>query len=98
MLDRRAFLRRLGFGTVSVAAAVCTFDLEKLLWLPGEKTIIEVTKPLPTLIQRIGLSVQEYQWQLTKLSYHHPQWDAVKIMQESAFIIESTRAELILVS
>jgi hypothetical protein len=40
MLDRRTFLRRLGFGTMSAAAAVCTFDIEKLLWVPGEKTII----------------------------------------------------------
>ena len=39
MIDRRAFLRRLGFGTVSAAAAVCTFDVDKLLWVPGQKTI-----------------------------------------------------------
>lgn len=39
-MDRRAFLRRLGFGTVAAAAAVVTFDVEKLLWLPGEKAIV----------------------------------------------------------
>ena len=41
MIDRRTFLRRLGFGTVAAAAAATSvFDLEKLLWVPGEKTII----------------------------------------------------------
>lgn len=39
-IDRRTFLRRLGFGTVAAAAAVSTFDLERLLWIPGEKTIL----------------------------------------------------------
>jgi len=46
-LDRRAFLRQLGFGTVSAAAAVCTFDLEKLLWMPGERTILLPSLRLP---------------------------------------------------
>ena len=40
MTDRRAFLRSLGFGTVSAAAAALTFDVEKLLWVAGEKTIV----------------------------------------------------------
>jgi hypothetical protein len=40
-IDRRAFLRRLGFGTVSAAAAaIGVFDVERLLWVPGEKTIV----------------------------------------------------------
>jgi hypothetical protein len=39
MMNRRAFLARLGFGTVAAAAAASTFDLERLLWVPGEKTI-----------------------------------------------------------
>lgn len=40
-IDRRAFLRRLGFGSVAVAAvATGLVDVEKLLWVPGEKTII----------------------------------------------------------
>lgn len=44
MLDRRAFLRRLGFGTVAAAAAsIGVFDVERLLWLPGEKTIFVPT-------------------------------------------------------
>lgn len=47
MMDRRTFLRRLGFGTVSAAAASCVFDVEKLLWVPGEKTIV-----LPALVAR----------------------------------------------
>ncbi len=52
MIDRRAFLRSLGVGTVSAAAAVCAFDVEKLLWVPGEKTLwlppqkgVELVKP-----------------------------------------------------
>ena len=46
MIDRRAFLRRLGFGTVSAAAAVCTFDVEKLLWVPREMIAV----PAPPII------------------------------------------------
>jgi hypothetical protein len=39
-MDRRAFLRALGFGTVvAAAAATSVLDLERLLWVPGEKTI-----------------------------------------------------------
>ncbi len=38
-MDRRTFLRQLGFGTVSAAAAALTWDVERLLWVPGEKTI-----------------------------------------------------------
>lgn len=39
-MDRRSFLRALGFGTVAAAAAATSvLDLEKLLWVPGEKTI-----------------------------------------------------------
>lgn len=39
-MDRRSFLRTLGFGTVAAAAAATSvLDLEKLLWVPGEKTI-----------------------------------------------------------
>lgn len=41
MIDRRAFLRRLGFGTVAAAAAANgVLDVERLLWVPGEKTIV----------------------------------------------------------
>lgn len=40
-LTRRAFLRRLGFGTVAAAAAATgVVDLERLLWVPGERTIV----------------------------------------------------------
>ncbi len=50
MIDRRAFLRRLGFGTVAAAAAATgVLDVERLLWTPGEKTIF-----LPTLEESIG--------------------------------------------
>ena len=48
MIDRRTFLRRLGFGTISAAAAALTFDVEKLLWVPGEKTIL---LPSPAAVQ-----------------------------------------------
>lgn len=41
MMDRRGFLKRLGFGTVAAAAAANgLLDVERLLWVPGEKTII----------------------------------------------------------
>lgn len=47
-MDRRAFLRRLGFGTVAAAAAATgVLDLERLLWVPGEKTIF--VPPPPTI-------------------------------------------------
>ncbi len=50
MIDRRAFLRRLGFGTVAAAAAASgVLDLEKLLWVPGEKTIF-----VPPVIAPLG--------------------------------------------
>jgi len=38
-MNRRVFLARLGFGTIAAAAAVCAFDVEKLLWNPADKTI-----------------------------------------------------------
>lgn len=49
-MDRRTFLARLGFGTVSAAAAALTFDVEKLLWVPGERTILLPVFPNNTLI------------------------------------------------
>lgn len=36
-MDRRQFLRRLSSGLLATAAAH-TLDLDKLLWVPGEKT------------------------------------------------------------
>jgi len=40
-LDRRTFLRALGFGTVAAAAAAtAAYDVERLLWVPDEKTIV----------------------------------------------------------
>lgn len=39
-MDRRSFLRMLGFGTVAAAAAATSvLDLERMLWVPGERTI-----------------------------------------------------------
>ena len=39
-MDRRTFLRRLGYGTVSAAAAASgAVDLERLLWMPDERRI-----------------------------------------------------------
>ena len=39
-MNRRSFLRALGFWTVSAAAASAgLIDVEQLLWTPGEKTI-----------------------------------------------------------
>jgi hypothetical protein len=46
-MDRRAFLRRLGFGTVAAAAAATgAIDIERLLWTPGEKTIFIPPPPV----------------------------------------------------
>jgi hypothetical protein len=40
-MNRRAFLKALGFGTVAAAAAATsTLDVERLFWAPGEKTIV----------------------------------------------------------
>lgn len=39
-MNRRAFLRALGFGTVAAAAAATgVLDIERLLWQPGERSI-----------------------------------------------------------
>lgn len=38
MMNRRRFLAWLG-GTAAGVAAASTLDLDKLLWVPGEKTI-----------------------------------------------------------
>jgi len=39
-MNRRNFLAALGFGTVAAAAAANhVLDIERLLWIPGEKTI-----------------------------------------------------------
>lgn len=55
MIDRRAFLRRLGVGTVAAAAAaIGVLDVEKLLWVPGEKTIFI---PPPPTIAPLGISL-----------------------------------------
>ena len=56
-MDRRAFLRALGFGTVAAAAAATSiYDLERLLWVPGEQTIFlaPIGSWVPTHISWIG--------------------------------------------
>jgi hypothetical protein len=48
-IDRRAFLRRMGFGTVAAAAAATSiYDIDKLLWVPGEKKIFIMPLELVT--------------------------------------------------
>jgi hypothetical protein len=42
-MNRRLFLSRLGVGTVSAAAAVCAFDVERLLWVPRERSMFLLT-------------------------------------------------------
>lgn len=48
-LNRRSFLKWLG-GTAAGAAAAHVLDLDKLLWIPGEKTIlipaVEIYRPV----------------------------------------------------
>lgn len=55
-MDRRSFLRKLGFGTVAAAAAATTgVDIEKLLWEPGEKTIL-----LPDAPKFVSLDIEAF--------------------------------------
>ncbi len=50
-LNRRDFLRRLGFGTVAAAAAASgVLDVERMLWQPGEKAIF-IPPPVAPLSQ-----------------------------------------------
>ena len=53
-MNRRDFLTRLGFGTIGAAAAALTFDVEKLLWVAGEKTIF--IPPAPVLSSNTALA------------------------------------------
>ncbi len=57
MIDRRAFLRRLGFGTIAAAAAATgAIDIERLLWMPGEKTIVLPAAPtIATLSENLNI-------------------------------------------
>ncbi len=51
-MNRRTFLTRLGFGTVAAAAAATgAIDIERLLWVPSEKTIFI---PSPQTIAPLG--------------------------------------------
>jgi len=39
-MDRRSFLRALGFGTIAAAAAATSvLDIERMLWVPGERML-----------------------------------------------------------
>lgn len=52
-MNRRSFLASLGFGTVAAAAAANSLlDVERLLWVPGEKTIF-----LPPPIAPLGFGL-----------------------------------------
>ncbi len=55
-MDRRGFLRLLGMGAVG-AAATATLDIERLLWVPGAKTIF-----LPPEGQFIGNHFVTSEW------------------------------------
>lgn len=51
-MDRRAFLKRLGFSTAAAAATAIaartgnwSIDYEKALWLPGQKAIVDLAGP-----------------------------------------------------
>ena len=53
-MKRRAFLSSLGFGTVAAAAAAIGWvDVERLLWMPGERTIV-----LPPVRRRLHYVIQ----------------------------------------
>lgn len=68
-MNRRHFLARLGFGTVSAAAAISTFDIERLLWVPGEKTI--VLPAVTRLVDRqTGISIRFIQkWDISSAKH-----------------------------
>lgn len=53
-LSRRAFLGWLA-GTAAGAALAPTLDLDKLLWVPGEKTIF--LPPEPALVWPVALEI-----------------------------------------
>lgn len=54
-LSRRGFLKLLGSGVLG-AAALATLDVDKLLWVPGERTIF-----LPAL-EPVTMSVETMDW------------------------------------
>lgn len=60
-MNRRAFLAWLG-GTAAGVAAAHTLDLDKLLWVPGEKTIF-----LPTESNALFVTVSEVTRELARL-------------------------------
>ena len=58
MIDRRLFLRWL-YGTAAGVAAAPYLDVDRLLWLPGEKTIFLPTLPeLVMCAPRLGISIR----------------------------------------
>lgn len=58
-MDRRRFLQMLGFGTVVAAAAsTSVFDVERALWIPGEKTIFIPPPPKIVLYDRYILTME----------------------------------------
>ena len=88
MIDRRAFLRRLGFGTVAAAAAASgVLDIERLLWVPGEKTIFipEVAAVIETALHgntfvtadwMVRETLRIYENQMTVLKLFNRKWAA----------------------
>lgn len=58
-MNRRAFLRALGFGVSGLVANV-TFDLDRLLWVPGQKTIFipsSITLVSPDWVTREAVKI-----------------------------------------
>ena len=73
-VNRRGFLKLLGFGTVSAAAASTgLIDVERLLWVPGERTIfvperIYFNEYLPPhWMEKEALRILENQLEVTRL-------------------------------
>jgi hypothetical protein len=70
-MNRRLFLSRLGVGTVSAAAAVCAFDVERLLWVPGVRRIF-----LPAVPREMWIPMMDPNGRVRTISIRFVQhWD-----------------------
>jgi hypothetical protein len=74
-MNRRSFLSLLGSGALGAAAH--TLDLDKLLWVPGQKTIFLPPLPAVASDSKIGISIRFVK-----------EWDIVRpplLFHENAF-------------
>ena len=84
-MDRRAFLRHLGFGTVSAAAAALTWDIERLLWVPGEKTILLPAVQPVNMVFSVSMDWTQSQLHLTQEEQHWVARELAKSLDEQLY-------------